>query len=664
MLTMLVLALCLMVWFGGVAEAVPMGTAFTYEGHLYDASHVANGLYDFQFKLWTDPCRTEPVFKRGDDVNKPDVDVIDGYFTVVLDFNSPWAFDGSARWLEIGVRPGEFEDPNTYSTLSPRQEITPTPYAMYSQIAENAEDAYALDGYDHTEFAWTIHAHSGDDITSGSVGEGYIDSLIARDSEIMSWVLAGDGPGSGLDADLLDGQNSADFSSVSHSHDGSDITSGMVTESYIDGLIARDSEIMSWVLAGDGPGSTLDADYLDGLSSGAFAPFSHSHGGVYALVTHIHDDRYYTESEADTRFVNTTGDSMSGTLTVTSSSLKGVDASTSASNGHGVYGYASNPGAGSNYGGYFVAAGGEGRGVRGVASNSDGGSNVGGLFEAAGSSGWGVYGKASNPNDVITNYGGYFEAAGGFGRGVYGEASSPNVSSNYGGYFVAGGHYGVGVYGEASNPNDPTNYGGHFTAAGKYGVGGLFEASGTDGIGISASGGAFAAHFAGDVLISTGDVLITSGRVTTPVLEITGGADVSEQFEIGTVKADVLPSAGMVVSIDAENPGALVVSDKGYDRRVAGIISGAGGVKPGMLMGQQGTMADGEHPVALTGRVYCRADASGGSIEPGDLLTSSETAGHAMKVTDYARAQGAVLGKAMSSLTEGQGLVLVLVNLQ
>jgi hypothetical protein len=82
------------------------------------------------------------------------------------------------------------------------------------------------------------------------------------------------------------------------------------------------------------------------------------------------------------------------------------------------------------------------------------------------------------------------------------------------------------------------------------------------------------------------------------------------------------------------------------------------------LMGQQGTKADGKHPVALTGRVYCQADASNGAIQPGDLLTTSDTPGHAMKVTDHQRAQGAVIGKAMTALADGKGLVLVLVSLQ
>jgi len=82
-------------------------------------------------------------------------------------------------------------------------------------------------------------------------------------------------------------------------------------------------------------------------------------------------------------------------------------------------------------------------------------------------------------------------------------------------------------------------------------------------------------------------------------------------------------------------------------------------------MGQRGSVADGKHPVALTGRVYCWVDAdANGAIEPGDMLTTSATPGHGMKVTDHTRAVGAIVGKAMTGLEKGKGLVLVLVNLQ
>jgi hypothetical protein len=161
----------------------------------------------------------------------------------------------------------------------------------------------------------------------------------------------------------------------------------------------------------------------------------------------------------------------------------------------------------------------------------------------------------------------------------------------------------------------------------------------------------------------------SNGLVGVDVLRI-NGADLSEHFDIreASDRSDDASSEtvkpGMVVSIDPENPGNLVVSTQAYDRRVAGIISGAGGIKPGLLMGQEGSIANGEHPVALSGRVYCSVDASNGPIEPGDFLTTSDTPGHAMKVTNHAQAQGAIIGKAMTGLKDGKGLVLVLVTLQ
>jgi hypothetical protein len=161
-----------------------------------------------------------------------------------------------------------------------------------------------------------------------------------------------------------------------------------------------------------------------------------------------------------------------------------------------------------------------------------------------------------------------------------------------------------------------------------------------------------------------GDVLFEHGTVSVPILEITGGADLSEPFDIAAGTAGGAPEPGMVVCIDAEHPGQLAVSRRAYDRTVAGVISGAGDVRPGLLMGQRGSRADGAHAVALTGRVYCQADVSAGAIQPGDLLTTSDLPGHAMKVTDHTRAQGAILGKAMTGLEAGRGLVLVLVTLQ
>lgn len=149
------------------------------------------------------------------------------------------------------------------------------------------------------------------------------------------------------------------------------------------------------------------------------------------------------------------------------------------------------------------------------------------------------------------------------------------------------------------------------------------------------------------------------GRIRTGAIEILGGADIVEGF--GTRAQDAEP--GTLVVIDADHPGHVVPSSHAYDTRVAGIVSGAGGVNPGLKLGQQGVL-DGDLPIAMTGRVYVKATAANGSIKPGDLLTTSDLRGHAMKALDRDRRDGAVVGKAMTGLDEGTGLVLVLVNLQ
>jgi hypothetical protein len=151
-------------------------------------------------------------------------------------------------------------------------------------------------------------------------------------------------------------------------------------------------------------------------------------------------------------------------------------------------------------------------------------------------------------------------------------------------------------------------------------------------------------------------------------LVVTGGADFAENFEVTNTlsgRGAFQPKAepGMVVSIDPAMPGKLTLSTQAYDHLVAGIISGAGGIRPGMTMSQD-NLVEGQFPVALSGRVYCWVDATQDAVEPGDLLTTSSTSGYAMKAADAVKAQGAIIGKAMTGLKEGKGLVLVLVTLQ
>ncbi|MBW8040197.1 MAG: hypothetical protein FVQ85_09385 [Planctomycetes bacterium] len=125
-------------------QPVAIGTAFTYQGRLLDVNSPADGLYDFEFKLYDN---ADPVFaaQQGSTIDINDLDVIDGYFTVELDFGSD-VFTGDARWLEIGVRPGDSNEPNAFVTLSPRTELTSTPYSLYAKTASEVEGGIGIGG--------------------------------------------------------------------------------------------------------------------------------------------------------------------------------------------------------------------------------------------------------------------------------------------------------------------------------------------------------------------------------------------------------------------------------------------------------------------------------------------------------------------------------------
>jgi hypothetical protein len=175
---------------------------------------------------------------------------------------------------------------------------------------------------------------------------------------------------------------------------------------------------------------------------------------------------------------------------------------------------------------------------------------------------------------------------------------------------------------------------------GGFGIIGVSE----QGIGISGKGGRLAGRFEGDVEV-TGDIRLTN-------------ADCAEDFDVsGTVQVE--PGTVMVLG----NEGALSKSQQAYDKRVAGVISGAGDYKPGIVLDKQQTSGN-RQPIALMGKVYCKVDAQFGAIEVGDLLTTSPTPGHAMKTSDPFKAFGAVIGKALRPLTEGQGLIPILIALQ
>ncbi len=163
---------------------------------------------------------------------------------------------------------------------------------------------------------------------------------------------------------------------------------------------------------------------------------------------------------------------------------------------------------------------------------------------------------------------------------------------------------------------------------------------------------------------ATGDVNVTGDVGVTGTVSVKGdiiltGADCAEQFDLS---ADELAEPGTVMVID--EAGALRASSKAYDRAVAGVVSGAGTFRPGVILDQRPGDPQARAPIALVGKVYCKVDADAGAITVGDLLTTADRPGHAMKAADPLKGVGAVIGKALGSLQAGQGLLPILVSLQ
>ena len=149
-------------------------------------------------------------------------------------------------------------------------------------------------------------------------------------------------------------------------------------------------------------------------------------------------------------------------------------------------------------------------------------------------------------------------------------------------------------------------------------------------------------------------------RLTGPLGDvILRGADAAEDFEI--VEPDIDAPAGTVMVIDES--GRLRESTVAYDRRVAGVISGAGAYRPGIILGRT-PGRQGHRPVALVGRTYCRVDATAAPIAIGDLLTTAPSRGHAMRADDAERSHGAVIGKALCAVGSGFDEIPILVALQ
>ena len=211
-----------------------------YQGYLTNAAGVpVNGTLQMVFSIYNVSSGGSPLWTETHSVT-----VSQGVYSVILGEGSTpnlinLPFDTT---YYLGVQVGA--DPE----MTPRKILTSVGYAFRALTVESIGS----------------HTHSGADITSGTVSELRIDSLIARDSEVSSSI-----------------STHTAIASAHHTR-------------------YTDAEAVAAIKAADGSGSSLDADLLDGLHSTAFASSAHNH---------------------DTAYVNVTGDTMTGSLILPSNGL-------------------------------------------------------------------------------------------------------------------------------------------------------------------------------------------------------------------------------------------------------------------------------------------------------------------------------------------------------
>lgn len=397
------LSLSLGLLIGDIGWSAPAGTAFTYQGRLTDDGIVANGIFDLRFILYTADIGGSQV---GTILTKPNVEVVNGVFLTDLDFGSE-VLDGEARWLEIGVRTNG--STRVHTTLSPRQPLTPAPYAIFSSGASNL---------------------------LGMLPDGRLSANVAKLNQNQSFTATPNfSPAVG-----------APFSV------GSNAKVDNLNADFLDGFHAGNTE--SSLAVNNGLlNATLNADLLDGLHASTFAPTGHTHlaeswGGFTSLGLEVAARNANgiavrgwsgNASTQDTHpageFANAAGE-FAGNVGL-------IGAATSdTSDGYGVVGLA--PGMG-------------GRGVFGKATATSG--SASGIYgQSAAPTGAGVVGWATGTN--AANYGIYGQSDSGGGFGVYGRAAATAGTNSSGVYGVAMSANGNGVYGyAASNATNGVPYG-------------------------------------------------------------------------------------------------------------------------------------------------------------------------------------------------------------
>ncbi len=674
-------SVCLMLGWTATAQS----TAFTYQGRLNDGSAPANGSYDLSFAAYDASASGNLISPI---VTNSAVAVSNGVFTTTVDFGGG-IFTGVDLWLEISI---STNGADAFSTIAPSQMFTPVPYALFAQTAGTANTANTVAssavsvpqlntaggpasgqvlGYNGSQLVWqdpVIGGSSGGWSLTGNLGTAPgVNFLGTLDSQPLELVVGGV---RGLRLE----PTASSYPNVIGGGP-SNLASNGVTGAVVGGGINNVAGGQQSLIGGGYQNHAFG--YISAVAGGAYNVANGSEAFVgagafnvasnFAAVVGGYENvaTGYGSAIVGGGYdgVSVSGNSAAGQCAFVGGGLGNSASGYEAVVGGGQLNTASGVDAFSYFtglfytslfgystvnGGFANTASATGATVPGGAFNTASGdmSFAAGFHAKAVTSGSFVWADDSSSSSFSStaNYQFLIRAAGGVGINTATPTAALHVynpSASVAGRIESGGGVNAWSRMEFANANGQWNVG---TSRGYNGDQLYFNRQGV-------SGNALALQPSGDATFS--------GNVSVCTLTIRGGCDLAEPFPM---KEEIIEK-GSVVVIDEEHPGQLKRSTHAYDARVAGIVSGANGIHPGIDLQQEGVLEGGQD-VALTGRVYVLADATQGAIRPGDLLTTSDMPGHAMKVADHVRAQGSILGKAMSGLSEGTGMVLVLVSLQ
>ncbi|RJP31585.1 MAG: hypothetical protein C4547_15360 [Phycisphaerales bacterium] len=603
----------------GVARSAhaqtPVGTSLTFQGQLNENGQPANAEYDFQFRLFNAASGGAAISQI---LTVGDLPVENGVFSRELDFvpmPNKTLFDGDNRWIEVAVRPGNSN--GAYTTLTPRQKLTAAPYAVYALGGSGGGDGFwASNGNDiHSTNAGRVGIHT-------ASPQGLLEVNGEGNSELGLRLYH---PGASTGEIQFGGPaGSPGITGLANNGNRRDI---------------RFSDLGLFLLSNDSPDRPSP-------TRGMFIGESGDVGiGTYEPTARLEING---EGSAAIGLVLNQPGSSTGRVEIGSpTGYPGIVTFTNSGNRRDIR---------------FTDLG-----IFLLTSNSPSrpGASTGLFIDEAGQVGAGTYEPAARMHVVqaATGTAGLFESTTSFGLDGY---SASNTGTGVRGRCDNG----IGVTGISS-----TGRAGFFFATSASNSQPALDVvtvgnSSSRAIRAVNSGTGHAGHFeinngnsSGTALYcttsGTGLALQADAIARVDVLEIVG-ADIAEKFPVVKSKT---ATPGTVMEIDPDRPGHLRVASGAYSPGVAGVVSGANDLSVGAVLGNLPGHEDAP-PIALSGRAWVKCDASNGPIEPNDLLTTSNTPGHAMKAADRGRAYGATIGKAMSSLKEGKGLVLVLVSLQ